>query len=76
MTLLTGSGEGPSFPYAGRPMHVPIPLAHDGFDEAIYVLSGRLQVLSHHPSREAAVGAITPRGSLLVLRYKTACADD
>lgn len=88
MTLLTGPGEGPSFPYAGRPMHVlagyddrpagfaaaelavpphfagPIPHAHDEFDEAIYVLSGRLQVLGDQPSREAVVGSmfVAPRG--------------
>lgn len=75
MTLLIGRGEGPSFPYAGRPMHVlaghggkpagfaaaelaipphfagPIPHAHDEFDEAIYVLSGRLTVLGEQGPR-------------------------
>jgi mannose-6-phosphate isomerase-like protein (cupin superfamily) len=88
MTLLTGPGEGPSFPYAGRPMHIlaghddrpagfaaaelvvpphfagPIPHAHDEFDEAIYLLSGRLHVLGDQPPREAVEGSmfVAPRG--------------
>lgn len=88
MTLLTGPGEGPSFPYAGRPMHIlagdqdlpagfaaaelavppnftgPIPHAHDEFDEAIYLLSGRLLVLADQTPREATPGSmfLAPRG--------------
>ena len=88
MTLLIGRGDGPSFPYAGRPMHVlaghgdrpagfaaaelaipphfagPIPHAHDDFDEAIYVLSGRLTVLGEQGPRQAVAGSmfVAPRG--------------
>lgn len=88
MTLLTHRGEGPSFPYAGQPMHIlaghggqppgfaameitvpghfagPIPHAHDEFDEAIYVLSGRLLVLGDGEPQEAAPGSmfVAPRG--------------
>ena len=88
MTLLIGRGDGPSFPYAGRPMHVlaghgdmpagfaaaelaipphfggPIPHAHDEFDEAIYVLSGRLTVLGEQGPGQAVAGSmfVAPRG--------------
>ena len=88
MSFLTRRGEGPSFPYAGRPTHVlagqdgqpegfaameivipahfagPIPHAHDEFDEAIYVLSGQLQVTGDQ-TVEAAAGSMftAPRGS-------------
>ena len=88
MTLLTHRGEGPSFPYAGQPMHIlaghdgqpvgfaamettippyfagPIPHAHDEFDEAIYVLTGRLQVIGDEEAREAIAGSMftAPRG--------------
>jgi mannose-6-phosphate isomerase-like protein (cupin superfamily) len=88
MTLLTNRGYGPSFPYAGHPMHVlagqdrspagfaaaeltipphfagPIPHAHDEFDEAIYVVSGRLQVLGDGDPAEAAAGSmfLAPKG--------------
>jgi len=82
MTLLTGPGEGPSFPYAGRPMHVlagedaapvgfaaaevpipprfagPVPHAHDAFDEAIYVLRGRLLVWGDGEGSEAGPGSM------------------
>lgn len=42
----------------------PIPHAHDEFDEAIYVLSGRLHVLIDGAPREAAAGSmlVAPRG--------------
>jgi uncharacterized cupin superfamily protein len=42
----------------------PIPHAHDGFDEAIYVLSGRLLVLGEDEPQEALPGAmfVAPRG--------------
>lgn len=88
MTLLTHRGEGPSFRYAGQPMHIlaghdgqpagfaameitvppqfagPIPHAHDAFDEAIYVLAGRLQVTGDDQPQEAAAGSmfVAPRG--------------
>ncbi|MBV9795172.1 MAG: cupin domain-containing protein [Actinobacteria bacterium] len=88
MTLLTRRGEGPSFPYAGQPMHIlagqdgappgfaameltvpaqfagPIPHAHDEFDEAIYVLSGRLLVAGDGAPAEAGPGSmfVAPRG--------------
>ena len=88
MTFLTGRGEGPSFPYAGQPMHVlagdsgqpagfaaaeiavpagfpgPVPHAHDGFDEAIYVLEGRLLVWGDGEPVEAVPGSMltAPRG--------------
>jgi len=88
MTLLTHRGHGPSFPYAGQPMHVlagqdglpagfaameltvpphfagPIPHAHDEFDEAIYVLRGRLLVQGDGEPAEAAPGSlfVAPRG--------------
>ena len=88
MTLLTHRGEGPSFRYAGQPMHIlagdgglpaglaameiavpprfagPVPHAHDTFDEAIYVISGRLQVIGGGDPREAAAGSMfsAPRG--------------
>ncbi len=88
MTLLTHRGEGPTFPYAGQPMHIlaghddlpsgfaateitvpdrfagPIPHAHDDFDEAICVLSGRLLVVGNGEPQEAVPGAIfvAPRG--------------
>lgn len=88
MTLLIHRGEGPSFPYAGQPMHIlaghhgqpagfaameltvpahfagPIPHAHDEFDEAIYVLAGRLQVVGDEDGQDAAAGAMftAPRG--------------
>ena len=88
MTFLTGPGEGPSFRYAGRPVHIlaghedrpagfaameitipagspgPVPHAHDEFDEAIYVLTGRLQVLGDGQPCEAGPGSmfVAPRG--------------
>ena len=88
MTLLTHRGEGPAFPYAGRPMHVlagqsglppgfaameltvpprfagPVPHAHDEFDEAIFVLSGRLLVHGDGEPAEAVPGSlfVAPRG--------------
>lgn len=88
MTLLTGRGEAPSFPYAGRSLQVlagqdgtpagfaaaelsvpphfagPVPHAHDQFDEAIYVLSGRLLVLGDGDPEEAVAGSmfVAPRG--------------
>ena len=88
MSFLTRRGEGPSFPYAGQPVHVlagdngqpegfaameitiparfagPIPHAHEGFDEAIYVLGGRLQVTGDQVL-EAGPGSMftAPRGS-------------
>ena len=36
----------------------PIPYAHDGFDEAIYVLSGRLLVLGDAEPQEAPPGSM------------------
>ena len=88
MTVLTGPGEGPSFSYANRPMHIlaghdnqpagfaameitipagfagPVPHAHDEFDEAIFVLTGRLQVFGDAEPREAIPGSmfVAPRG--------------
>ena len=88
MSFLTRRGEGPSFPYAGRLMHVlsgqdgqpegfaameivipahfagPIPHVHDGFDEAIYLLRGQLQVTGDQ-TLEAPAGSMftAPRGS-------------
>jgi quercetin dioxygenase-like cupin family protein len=88
MTMLTHRGEGPSFPYAGQPMHIlaghagqpagfaameitipahfagPVPHAHDEFDEAIYVLTGRLRVTGDEEAEEAAAGSmfVAPRG--------------
>jgi quercetin dioxygenase-like cupin family protein len=87
MTFLIRRGEGPNFPYAGRPMYIlaghddqpagfaameitiparfggPIPHAHDGFDEAIYVLDGRLRVVGDR-ELEAGPGSMftAPRG--------------
>jgi mannose-6-phosphate isomerase-like protein (cupin superfamily) len=42
----------------------PIPHAHDEFDEAIYVLSGRLLVVGDDEPQEAAPGSmfVAPRG--------------
>jgi quercetin dioxygenase-like cupin family protein len=42
----------------------PIPHAHDEFDEAIYVLSGRLLVVGDDQPQEAAPGSmfVAPRG--------------
>ena len=42
----------------------PIPHAHDEFDEAIYVLSGRLLVIGDGEPQEAAPGSmfVAPRG--------------
>jgi len=42
----------------------PIPHAHDTFDEAIYVLSGRLLVVGEGEPQEAAPGSmfVAPRG--------------
>jgi mannose-6-phosphate isomerase-like protein (cupin superfamily) len=42
----------------------PIPHAHDDFDEAIYVLSGRLLVVGDDEPAEAAPGSmfVAPRG--------------
>ena len=88
MTFLTHRGDGPSFLYAGQPVHVlagqgnqpsgfaamelsvpaqfagPIPHAHDEFDEAIYVLSGRLMVGGTGDLEEARPGSmfVAPRG--------------
>jgi quercetin dioxygenase-like cupin family protein len=88
MTVLTDPGNGPSFPYAGTPMHVlagqgaaavgfgcaeitipprfagPIPHAHDEFDEALYVLRGRLRVWGTAEAQEAQPGSmfVAPRG--------------
>jgi mannose-6-phosphate isomerase-like protein (cupin superfamily) len=87
MSFLIRRGEGPRFPYAGRPMSIlagdddqpagfaameiavparfggPIPHSHDGFDEAIYVLDGKLLVLGDEEV-EAGPGAMftAPRG--------------
>src|SRR5258708_29772454 len=89
MTLLTHRGEGPSFLYAGQPMHIlaghegqpagfaameitvpphfagPLPHAHDEFDEAIYVLAGRLQLTGDVEPQEAVAGStfVAPRGT-------------
>ena len=43
----------------------PIPHAHDEFDEAIYVLGGRLQVLGEDEPQEASPGSmfVAPRGN-------------
>ena len=42
----------------------PIPHAHDGFDEAIYVLRGQLRVTGDQPLEAAAGSMFTaPRGS-------------
>src|SRR6266566_4927432 len=43
----------------------PIPHAHDEFDEAIYVLHGRLLVAGDDEPQEAAAGSmfVAPRGS-------------
>jgi quercetin dioxygenase-like cupin family protein len=88
MTSLTHRGKGPSFPYAGQPMHVlagyagepegfaameiaipagfsgPVPHVHDDFDEAIYVLNGRLHVFGDGDPEEAVAGSmfVAPRG--------------
>jgi quercetin dioxygenase-like cupin family protein len=88
VTFLTHRGDGPSFLYAGQPVHVlagqgnqpsgfaamelsvpaqfagPIPHAHDEFDEAIYVLSGRLMVGGTGDLEEARPGSmfVAPRG--------------
>jgi mannose-6-phosphate isomerase-like protein (cupin superfamily) len=42
----------------------PVPHAHDEFDEAIYVLSGRLLVAGDHEPQETAPGSmfVAPRG--------------
>lgn len=42
----------------------PLPHAHDAFDEAIYVLTGRLQVSGDGPAQEARAGSMfaAPRG--------------
>jgi len=42
----------------------PVPHAHDQFDEAIYVLSGQLQVTGDDQPRKAAAGSMfaAPRG--------------
>ncbi len=42
----------------------PIPHAHDDFDEAIYVLSGRLLVVGDEEAQEAVAGSmfVAPRG--------------
>jgi uncharacterized cupin superfamily protein len=42
----------------------PIPHAHHAFDEAIYVLSGRLQVVGDDEPQETAPGSmfVAPRG--------------
>src|SRR5215471_20978052 len=36
----------------------PIPHAHDEFDEALYVLTGRLRVTGDEEAREAAAGSM------------------
>jgi mannose-6-phosphate isomerase-like protein (cupin superfamily) len=66
MTLLTHPGEGPAFSLC-RPADAhpwPIPHAHDEFDEAIYVLSGRLLVTGDDEPEEAVPGSMltAPRG--------------
>ena len=42
----------------------PVPHAHDRFDEAIYVLSGRLLVIGHDEPQQAVPGSmfVAPRG--------------
>lgn len=42
----------------------PIPHAHDEFDEAIYVLTGQLQVIGDEEAQEATAGSMftAPRG--------------
>jgi mannose-6-phosphate isomerase-like protein (cupin superfamily) len=42
----------------------PVPHAHDEFDEAIYVLNGRLQVVGDGEPEEAGAGGmfVAPRG--------------
>jgi quercetin dioxygenase-like cupin family protein len=70
MHILAGHrGEPPGFAAMELtvPPHFagPIPHAHDEFDEAIYVLSGRLQVLGEDEPQEASPGSmfVAPRGN-------------
>ena len=46
----------------------PIPHAHDEFDEAIYVLRGRLQVSGDGPAEEAMEGSM-----FVALRFSPVC---
>jgi quercetin dioxygenase-like cupin family protein len=69
MHILAGHGGGPPG-FAAMEITVPgrfagpIPHAHDEFDEAIYVLSGRLLVAGDGEPQEAAPGSmfVAPRG--------------
>ncbi len=69
MHVLAGHGGQPPG-FAAMELNVParfpgpIPHAHDEFDEAIYVLSGRLLVTGDAGPREAAPGSmfVAPRG--------------
>lgn len=69
MHILAGQGgQPPGFAAMelAIPAHFagPIPHAHDEFDEAIYVLSGRLLVAGDDEPQEAAPGSmfVAPRG--------------
>ncbi len=69
MRILAGQdGQPPGFAVMelAIPAHFagPIPHAHDAFDEAIYVLSGRLLVAGDDEPQEAAPGSmfVAPRG--------------
>jgi quercetin dioxygenase-like cupin family protein len=63
MHILAGHGDQPSG-FAAMELTVPphfagpIPHAHDEFDEAIYVLSGRLLVAGENEPEEAAPGSM------------------
>ena len=69
MHILVGHGDQPPG-FAAMEITVPphfagpIPHAHDDFDEAIYVLSGRLLVLGDDEPQEAPPGSmfVAPRG--------------
>ena len=69
MHILAGHGGRPAG-FAAMEITVPgrfagpIPHAHDEFDEAIYVLSGRLLVVGDGEPQEAALGSmfVAPRG--------------
>lgn len=68
MHILAGHGQPPGF--AAMEITVPghfagpIPHAHEDFDEAIYVLRGRLLVVGDDEPQEAAPGSmfVAPRG--------------
>src|SRR5579859_19350 len=69
MHILAGHGGQPTGIRRGgdhRSPHFagPIPHVHDRFDEAIYVLSGRLLVVGNDEPQEAAPGSmfVAPRG--------------